>query len=84
MTNCNVAFTPGVEPDISLDQPADRLLDKLGKQRYQSIAGALMHLAQVWRYDILYAVDQLARAMSKPSKAQRGRPNTYSGTWPGP
>ena len=28
-----------------------------------------MYLAQVSRYDILYAVNQLARAMSKPSKA---------------
>ena len=28
MTNCNVAFTPGVGLEISLDQPADRLLDE--------------------------------------------------------
>ena len=28
-----------------------------------------MYLGQVTRYDILYAVNQLARAMSKPSKA---------------
>ena len=28
-----------------------------------------MYLAQVSRYDILYAVDQLARGMSKSSKA---------------
>ena len=33
-TNCNVVFTPGVGPDISLDQSADRLLDEQGKQRY--------------------------------------------------
>ena len=33
MTNCNVALTPGVGPKISLDQPADRLLDKQEKQR---------------------------------------------------
>ena len=45
MTNCNVAFTPGVGPETSLNQPADRLLDEQGKQRYQSIAGALMYLA---------------------------------------
>ena len=31
MTNCNVAFTPGVGPAISLDQPVDRLLGKQGK-----------------------------------------------------
>ena len=72
MTNCNVAFTPSVEPEISLDQPADRLLDEQGKQRYQSIAGALMYLVQVSRYDILYGVDQLPRTMSKPSRAHMG------------
>ena len=31
-----------------------------------------MYLAQVSRYDILYAVNQLARAMSKPLKAHMG------------
>ena len=72
MTNCNVALTPGVGPEISLDPPADRMLDDQGKQRYQSIAGALMYLAQVSRYDILYAVNPMARTMSKPSKAHMG------------
>ena len=72
MTNFNVVFTPGVGPVISLDQPADRLLNKQKKQRYQSIAGALMYLAQVSRYNILYAVNQLARPISKSSKARMG------------
>ena len=72
MINCNVALTPGVGPYISLNQPADKLLDEQGKQRYQSIAGALMFLVQVLRYDTLYAVNQLARAMSKPLKARMG------------
>ena len=40
MTNCNVALTPGVGQEISLDQPTDRLMNEQGKQRYQSIAGA--------------------------------------------
>ena len=35
----------GVGPEISLDQPADRLLDEQAKQRYQSIAGPLIYLA---------------------------------------
>ena len=70
MSNCNVAFTPGVGSEISLDQPSDRLLDEQGKHRYQFIAGALMYLAQISRYDIVYAVNQLARTISKPSKAQ--------------
>ena len=38
MANCNVAFTPGVGPEIFLNQPADRLLEEQGKQRYQSPA----------------------------------------------
>ena len=31
MTNCNVAFTLGVGPEISLDHPTDRLLNERGK-----------------------------------------------------
>ena len=31
-----------------------------------------MYLVYVTRYDILYAVNQLARAMSKPAKAHIG------------
>ena len=84
MTNCIVVFTPGVGPKISLDQPADRLLDEQEKQRYQSIAGALMYLVQVSRYDILYAVNQLSRAMSEPSKAHMGAAKHVLRTWPGP
>ena len=34
MTNGNIAFTPGVGPKISLDQPAERRLEKQGKQWY--------------------------------------------------
>ncbi len=30
--------------------------------------GFLMYLAEVLRYDIMYATGQLARAMAKPSK----------------
>ena len=72
MTNCNVAFTPGVGLEISLDLPANRLLGEQGKQRYQSTAGELTYLAQVLRYGILCAVNQLVRAMSKPLKAHMG------------
>ena len=72
MTNCYVAFTPDVGPDVSLNQPADRLLDGQGKQLYQSIAGALMYLTQVSRYDIIDAANQLTRAMPKSSKARMG------------
>ena len=33
MTNGNIAVTPGVGPKISLDQPAERRLEKQGIQR---------------------------------------------------
>ena len=70
--DCNPAFTPGVGPDLSLNQPEKNLLDEEGKRRYQSIVGATTYLAQVSRYDILYAVKQLAQGMSKLSKAHMG------------
>ena len=59
-------------PELSLDQPEENLLNEEGKRRYQSVMGAAMYLAEVCRYDILYTVNQLARAMSKPSKAHMG------------
>ena len=39
------------------------------KKRFQAITGSVMYLAQVTRYDIGYAVNQLVRGMSNPSKA---------------
>ena len=66
---CNPASTPGVGPELSLDQPKETLFNEEGKRRYQSITGAGMYLAQVCRYGILYTVKQLARAMSTPSRA---------------
>ena len=69
MKGCNPAYTPGVGPKLSLNQPEEKLLNEEEKRRYQAITGAVMYLAQVTRYDILYAVNQLARAMSKPAKA---------------
>ena len=69
MRGCNLACTPGVGAELSLDQSEENLLNKGGKRRYQSVTGTAMYFAQVCRYDILYTVIQLARAMSKPSKA---------------
>lgn len=37
-------------------------------RRYQVLTGVLMYLAHVTRYDTLYAVNQLVKAMSKPTK----------------
>ena len=69
MASYNSAYTPGVGKELSLDQPEKRLLIKKEKQGFQAITGSVMYLGQVTRYDILYAVNQPARAMSKPSKA---------------
>ena len=44
-------------------------MNKKDKRRLQPITGSLVYLRQVIRYDIGYAVNQLARAMSKPFKA---------------
>ena len=63
MGNCNPAHTPGVGKELSLDQPEENLLNKEDKRRFQAITGSVMCLGQVTRYDIGYAVNQLARAM---------------------
>ena len=68
MRNCNPAHTPGVGKELSLDHPEENLLNKEDKRRFQAITGSVMYLGQMTRYDIGYAVNQLARAMSKPSK----------------
>ena len=54
MLGCNPAYTPGVEAELSLDQPEENLLNEEGKRRYQLITGAAICLAQVCRCDILY------------------------------
>ena len=72
MRGCTTAYAPGVGPELFLDQPEENLLNEEGKRRYQSVTGAAMYLVQFFRYDILYTVNQLARAMPKPSKANMG------------
>ena len=69
MRGCNPAYTPGVGPELSLYQPEENLLSEESKRRYQSITGAAMYLVRVCRYATLCTVNQLARAMVKPSKA---------------
>ena len=69
MGNCNPAHTPGVGKELSLDHPVENILNKEDKRRFQVITGSVKYLVQVTRYDIGYAVNQLARAMSKTSKA---------------
>ena len=72
MENCKPSSIPGTGSELSTEQPAETLLNKEQTQRYQAITGSVMYLAQITRYDVMYAVCQLARAMSKPSKAHMG------------
>lgn len=69
MENCNPVSTPGYGPELSTDQPADKLLGAAESKMYQSITGSLLYLAQCTRYDLCYAVNQLTRACSKPAQA---------------
>ena len=68
MSECKPTNTPGYGPELSNQQPDDTLLDEEEKKRYQGIVGCLMYVSQVLRYDIMYAVGQLARPMAKPRK----------------
>ena len=72
MKACDPVFTPETGRELSLYYPEHNLLDKEGKRRYQPIVGGTMYLAQVSRYDVPYAVNQLARRMPKPLKAHMG------------
>ena len=69
MMDCNPASTPSVGGELPLDQPADTLLDEDGIKAYQSLVGSLLYLSRTSRWDISYAVLELTRATSKPSKA---------------
>ena len=66
----------GVGPELSINQGEGNLLTKPDTQHYQSVVGSAMYLAQVSRYDILYGVNQLTRAMSNASKAHIGATQT--------
>ena len=81
--NCSPTDNPGVGSELSLDQPGEKLLNNEDKQRFQAITGSVMYLGQMTRDDILYSVNQLARAMSKPSKAHMTAAKHLFSTWPG-
>ncbi|CAB1120611.1 unnamed protein product [Ectocarpus sp. CCAP 1310/34] len=68
MSGSKPTSTPGYGSEISNIQPEDTLLDEKETRKYQGIVGSLMYIAQVLRYDIMYATGQLARPMAKPSK----------------
>ena len=68
MQDANAAHTPGYGPELSAEQPEDKLLGAEATKLYQSITGSLLYLAKCTRYDLCYAVNQLTRACSKPAE----------------
>ena len=72
MENCKPSSIPGTGSELSTEQPTETLLNMEQTQRYQAITGSVMYLAQITRYDVMYAVCKLARVISKPSKAHMG------------
>ena len=78
MGTCNPLSTPGSGSELSAEQPEETLLNAEDKQRYQTITGSVLYLAQITRYDIMYSTCQLARAMSTPAKITWERRSTFS------
>ena len=72
MENCRPVCTPGFGSELSTEQPEETLLNEEETLKYQAITGSVMYLAQITRYDVMYAACQLARAMSKPAKVHMG------------
>lgn len=70
MASWDALFLPGVKKAPLLDQPNKKLLNKDSTQHFQAISCSVSYLGRVSRYDILYAVNHLARAMFKPPKAR--------------
>ena len=68
MQDANAAHTPECGPELSAEQPEDKLLGAEATKLYESITGSLRCLAQYTRYDLCYAVNQLTRACSKPAE----------------
>ena len=68
MQDASAAHTPGCGPELSAEQPGDKLLGAEATKLYQSITGSLLYLVQCTRYDLCYAVNQLTRACSKPAE----------------
>ena len=57
MLECNAVYAPGSGPDISTEQPEEKILDAAGAILYQKIVESLQYLAQVTRLDICYNVN---------------------------
>lgn len=65
--SCNPAYRRGEGRELSLHQPKVNLLEE-DKNLYQPMTFAVMYPWQFSRYGIRFVVNQLARALSRPSK----------------
>ena len=52
MLDCNSVHTPEYGPELSVEQPEEKLLGSPDAKLYQATVGSVFHLAQVMRYDI--------------------------------
>lgn len=68
---CNPVYTTKQGLELSPYLPEEKLFGTTGVQCYEPIPGSLVFLGQCTRWDIVYTVCQLARAMSKPSGAHQ-------------
>ena len=68
MEDANAAHTPGYGPELSAEQPEDKLLGAEATKLYQAIIGSLLYLVQCTRYDLCYEVNKLTRACGKPAE----------------
>ena len=50
MSECKPLSTPGLGPQLSLDQPKGKLLGEVDNKRYQAITGSVMYHTPVTRY----------------------------------
>ena len=67
MSEYNAVYPPGTDPELSATQRDENLLNIGGIKLYQAIVGSVVYLGICNRFDIIYAVSQLTRAMSKPA-----------------
>lgn len=70
--SCGLVYITGMGPELSLNQAEEILLYEEDKKRNQSITGVVMYFGHVSGYDILFSINQLARALSKHSEAHMG------------
>ncbi|KAI0997710.1 hypothetical protein K3495_g10479 [Podosphaera aphanis] len=67
MVQCKVASTP-IADDNLLDRETENLCSKYDASSFRSAVGTLLHIANMTKPDIQYAVNRLCRHMKNPSQ----------------